>query len=72
MVKKKKTVPLSVKVEHDVFMLLDDYYRSLNAIGYTKSRLVNDAINEHLLTLSKLKCQVDARMNGLKDCIKSD
>ena len=66
MVNKIKTFPLSVKVDQHVFDQLDDCYRTLQSIGYTKSRIVNDAIAAHLLTLSELKNQVDARLNGLK------
>jgi hypothetical protein len=62
---KNKTVPLSVKINREVFIQLDDYYRTLRSIGYNKSQIVEQALRNHLLTLTSLKGQVESRLKGI-------
>jgi hypothetical protein len=63
---KNKTVPLSVKINREVFIQLDDYYRTLRSIGYNKSQIVEQALKNHLLTLTSLKGQVESRLKGIR------
>ena len=62
----KKTVPLSIKIDREVFIQLDDYYRTLRSVGYSKSGLVEEAVKNHLLTLTSLKLQVQSCLRGIK------
>jgi hypothetical protein len=63
---KNKTVPLSVKINREVFLQLDDYYRVLRAVGYSKSGLVEEAVKNHMLKLNSLKGQVESRLREIR------
>lgn len=63
---KTKRAPLSVKIDRDLFRQLDDYYRVLQGIGYSKSGIVEEAIKAYLLKLSDLKANLDKRLKGIK------
>lgn len=55
-----------MKIDRDLFRQLDDYYRVLRSVGYSKSGIVEEALKEYLLKLSDLKANLDKRLKGIK------
>jgi predicted transcriptional regulator len=62
-----RTCSLSVKVSSKTASLLDDFARSLRAVGdYSKSKIVEDALLDYFDKHKGLKAEIDKRMKDLR------